>query len=1265
MEAVDAEFNSEGPLTRWWRAKRIILLGEPGGPMTPRPPLDDAERARNEEDRRRTLDILDRHRASIEYRAIGSQRVSEMQLSAPLWRLTPPTVSLSLQMELFDLRLAGADAVELTIRDLSPGPNCRLAEATKTVTWNVGSTSDQELFAEWVGRNRDRLVLLLRYGGSVVDNASQAPCGGGWWSRIEADVVVTLRDGDRLRFRKAIMPGRVEQPALTLVTPTRGTRQDRMAAIGWEANGTELTGGARAGISEVLSGLEQATTAHTRWPMAVLWRTIESRCWFAGAASIQHPEQVRACLQRTRRLAVIAPTADDISGLESGFHIQDAVAAGRLQTLVADPDFSNSPVSPLPQWANVRLADARVFARPVLLFMPSQNGLLARGVDAVRRRPQEAVFMALSTSGVVGSAEAPSQCQGSAPLPAPLDRPALAWYRDLSAVPVQPPDKAAQQGASVPENRWQGLSEFKTTDNTPIKGEFIGSEADRWGTRGTFRANLFCNHPVKRLVDAIRSLEKSGLFIPGRSRIPRTAVVMVEVDQKFPPIEAIASAPCGSDPTLYSAAAIRKTITDFLDAGGAVFVQPVKPAIQFDSALINSSADVLGNSPARDLDQLIGSEFRTAGRTIVILPLQDIRVDPKDIAAGIAKAVALAWQSSDRVRETTAFRPDDGFLSDRRDACSSDEPSADNHCAFDARSTFASALNRLQLAPEEYRGLVFPDDPLQSGSIETGTRTVLRRSVPVGLGRAHFLGFSPLSRSDIGHALHSPSTASQFSNPLCYLYSAGTATELIASGTGVSAPTSIGGITMLDRFARPSSDPFGEPRVDSVIVDDLPGGGLTLAVHASAAKEDLWNWRLRAADENGNAFPTGTEPVSLIFQSYDPRTGEARIRVEPLMDYRGVLTLTFTDQPDTMRTGDIKIPVAFAPRPPQFSIAESLAGLSMARSSSTSLALDSSAGIVMALTFCALLTFSPFARRWVAPLEAAYTRLARSKVAAWLPRRPAPLFSLQAALTEFGAHPGRPSAVRNAGLPAGYRKWRSGDAGRAIITSSLYALLGEQSALPQTRPRVRLKSAMEAASSLILIEGNGALLSPPPTKNPAKADFAAVMVAFLAGAVSLAHGRAEVVRVGLPDRFTQDANDLVGPVRSALDQHPSYASPNNELQTGVSAMLVYYVCDGLSLNRAVIRAMAQTVAMDGGTFRVIAITSEDDVNAAMLRRDPNSCSFEDDSETHIRTFLAIRDNGIAGTAGDLDRRGALLVAFDTGMTTQEVLQRVDETGLLR
>jgi hypothetical protein len=182
---------------------------------------------------------------------------------------------------------------------------------------------------------------------------------------------------------------------------------------------------------------------------------------------------------------------------------------------------------------------------------------------------------------------------------------------------------------------------------------------------------------------------------------------------------------------------------------------------------------------------------------------------------------------------------------------------------------------------------------------------------------------------------------------------------------------------------------------------------------------------------------------------------------------------------------------------------------------------------------------------------------------------------------------------------------------------------------------------------------------------PSKAIFAARLGAFLAAAVSLAHGRAELIRAGMEEPLANDPNGLDDVILDAIRAKPSFKSLRDQLATSWStASLVYYICDGLSLNAYELLEMYDVLSVDGKQLRVAAIVSEDDRRGTMLRRDPRSGQFDDDSETHPTTFIAQRDRRLRAAEAELKQRGARLEVFESLLGTQEVLQRLEDTGFL-
>src|SRR5262249_41283722 len=160
--------------------------------------------------------------------------------------------------------------------------------------------------------------------------------------------------------------------------------------------------------------------------------------------------------------------------------------------------------------------------------------------------------------------------------------------------------------------------------------------------------------------------------------------------------------------------------------------------------------------------------------------------------------------------------------------------------------------------PGRYRGLDGPREPMLSGDVRLRNGASIQLSRPVGMGWTHFLGFSPLSSRDFG--LATPVLSQRQS--LCTLY---------AEGTNASVerrrPIALGGISMLDRFARPQQSAPGEPQVDTIELDEKSTtGAFTIVLNAAVGGNGAWNWLLRLADARGVPF-TGESPASLIFKS--------------------------------------------------------------------------------------------------------------------------------------------------------------------------------------------------------------------------------------------------------------------------------------------------------------------------------------------------------------------------------------------------------------
>ncbi len=214
-------------------------------------------------------------------------------------------------------------------------------------------------------------------------------------------------------------------------------------------------------------------------------------------------------------------------------------------------------------------------------------------------------------------------------------------------------------------------------------------------------------------------------------------------------------------------------------------------------------------------------------------------------------------------------------------------------------------------------------------------------------------------------------------------------------------------------------------------------------------------------------------------------------------------------------------------------------------------------------------------------------------------------------------------------------------------------------------PKVNLRTASEAANVLVLVEGTGALLSPRSQVAAGKAAFAARFCAFLGHAVRLSHGVVEIKRVGREPIEQLEPPDTEAAILRDLHEPPHWGAPesDSEALTGTSR-LVFYVCDGLSINPDPLLALAGNLIAGGGELRVAAVVSPDDGNAVGLRRDPLDGSFDDDTETPPAVILNRRDMRLVEIAARLARAQGMLIVVSSDLDTQGLLERMNESGFL-
>jgi hypothetical protein len=86
-------------------------------------------------------------------------------------------------------------------------------------------------------------------------------------------------------------------------------------------------------------------------------------------------------------------------------------------------------------------------------------------------------------------------------------------------------------------------------------------------------------------------------------------------------------------------------------------------------------------------------------------------------------------------------------------------------------------------------------------------------------------------------------------------------------------------------------------------------------------------------------------------------------------------------------------------------------------------------------------------------------------------------------------------------------------------------------------------------------------------------------LSFCAGAATMSHGRAEVVRVGRKTVLIGHPGQLRADIQVVLDERPSFDVPADFLRKHGDAALVFFILDGLSINGRDLVPMADVLAM--------------------------------------------------------------------------------------
>ena len=1253
---------------------RIVFAQTPRGPLTPPPS---------------PIPLPDGRNAIIYQETYGSVPFRSMRATVTPAATSGENHSRGVMIEVLDARLRHATHLEVTLRTRSVATSgqtgaCAVVEETRDESFPLPPPSRkvQRFDLKFARLDRHPAAGLPRLEVFLLEAIRTSGCGGQEaWLALDLTFTLALDTGGEIVDHRTVMLPILSTNRLTLVTPDpKSQPAQRMAAPGWEDHdqppGHGLDGG--QGLTQLLDVVLAELTpdaCRATGCTAISGSFFEQvrGCWFQGVAdAVARSPEFEICLARTGRLAVIGIDASGLEQLEHEFGIDKKIDDGSAHVLVAAP--AHASVDSLPRW--VPLATSR----PTLRSEPRIHLLLSTRDTLRMKRPggrsglaaQRAFIDAVPDGVSIGPSRGPS-AGGGEDLCIPgkpfRDGGGLAWVAN-SRVPKQASDLVSVRGAPQPQQRLKGVFRYHRFANPTFR-------IDR--RAGSYAANVACNSPVRRLALALTEMAKRE-FKPGGMDIPRAVAVVFAENDRHVGLDGLvyfegsdpSSPPCGGTPT--DAADFRTLLQRYAAAGGAVLIVPVADRYDMDAdARVLTAAT--GKEPI-ELPTLVKELRAIAGApaSIHLLPAELNGSDSDaDVIAAFGQFLKTRWDNDDRL--AGAFLGD-GALSDRQDVCAMDLASSaggfriGEACAFEPGPPWATALNRVTATPEQTRRLMPATDPFVSGRWQLCTGEEIAYSRPHGLGRVTGLGFSPFARdlfaSDLSYPLPTaePPTAEQqlLRRGQCYLQQHGrnVNTAVFNHRVRFNAAESLpvetrGGLKLLERFARHSSSdrPLNTPRIQSIAVDPATGN---LDVTATADLSARWFWSPVAR--------LSTDNVPVLFTAFDHTTGLARFSVSSDDRREGLLQLQLYELP----SGEAPDPVLV---PARFKGQEAAAGSVMQSGpyhEATRFAFDGNAVAVLGMLAGTLMMFSPLARRWRAVEELAHTFVGNSAANEPFERtaRAAPLFSLQAALVEWGMHPGRPAAIRSFGLPAGLRHWRAGDQGNAIRAATLYPLVARDLSLPPRLPEVRLRTASEAADVLILVEGNGALLTPRSRRAPSKAFFAARFSAFLAHSVRLSHGVAEIVRIGLEPIEDLDPEDTEKAVRDALNAIPCNLPPSEALtDRSVKGRLVYYVCDGLSINSRHSVALADALVAEGSQLRIAAIVSRDDADNVGLHRDPFDGAFDDDTETPPGLILARRDAllGVVGT--EIARRQAQLVVLDSALETQGLLERMNETDFLK
>ncbi len=1141
------------------------------------------------------------------------------------------------------------------------------------------------------------------------------------WSEIVVTLMATLDDGTSITESRAVMLRAVRQGGVTLVTPSASDSvlQRMIAAPGWEQDTTIPSGYGLNVIADpnavVRTIIKTVADPNCRAdidtclapPRAMLRETAE--CWFQGAdAARTQPDRFRECLARTRRLLLVAPDAAAfgiLDGAAGATDLTTRIESGALDAMIAAPAYDATDAAALPPWATIPTSEPFLRAEPRVAVSVSRRQALRMRIGGTSALARQRGFLdALAGLGVVGPSgpvKAVSGLSGHAAcLPTPTTgwKGGLAWFSGFANTATHSPHAApaSPAGDGILDERLRGI--LSLLELSPPLG---AAEPPR-NTPGLFARDAVCTSPVLRLHATITGMIGRGEWSPDGETANRAVIGLFAEDDLHVTLKGVAAFEAANGQCLSTASnanAVRNTIKDYVDKGGRIVVIPVKDPSDYsaDRLILRSATggeepvDIAGMIADLRTGTLFGAQRIQALAGSTVLGTGNL----EDVARTFARQIKTGWQGADTVQRLRSVTLGDGFLTDRRDTCF---PRIEQNgslymlkrggCAFAPGNEFAPATYRLDAAPERVRRLRPVDDPMIWGRQHLCSGEEIAAARLQGMGQVTVTGYSPFARDMVAEDISYPAAgtfgvgengagmllgigpdAALRSLGKCYQYAGGRVAEPLLQRYRWSAKRSVpyvqmrtqghGGLTAIQRFIGHSqiSPADGRPRVTAIHVDPQTGA---IDIEASADLSGSWTW-----DDAASLMNDPAASLRATYVDLDRATGVARITVapdRPLGD--GILMLPlFRDGSGTVSPRPVLVPVDFAGPPLAEATLQrktSFSTLPVYRFSSGDLA-------ILGLLFATLAMFSPPIRRWHrigAMLRGALGSRGPDGFAQTAQR--APLFSVEAGLAEWGMHPGTPAAIRSFGLPAGFRSWRSGDQGGAIRPSTLFTLISRQEGLPRKIPTVRLRTSAQAASVLILIEGNGALRTPLPRRSAAKTVFAARLATFLAKAVTLSHGVAEIRRIGLEALPSSDASDMEAAIFDSLSHGSDALPPADAMENDtLDGRIVYYICDGLSVNKTHLLEMADVLSADGAELRVAAIVSDDDRDALGLRRDPLDGRFDDDTETHPLIILSRRDASIDDTAIVLARRQGMLVTLDTALDTSGVIERLADTGFLK